>query len=302
MAKKKTHEQFIKEFNEKNSNANNIEILGKYEGGKKPILCRCLIDNNIWSPRAEKLLINRGCPVCANNIKKTTEQFKKELKIKNPNIEVLGEYDGANTSIKCKCKVDGYEWYPIPHSLLQGCGCPKCANNIAKTTEEFKEELKKINPNIEILGEYTNNKTYIPCKCLKCSYEWETTPSILTNNKSGCPRCSESKGEKEIDKYLVQYNIKYEIQKDFEGLLGIGNGLLSYDFYLPTYNLLIEYQGEYHDGTVNKKMQSEEKLKKQQEHDRRKREYAEKNNIQLLEIWYWDFDKIENILIKELNL
>ena len=35
MPKKKTHEQFIKEFNEKNPNANNIEILGKYEGGKK---------------------------------------------------------------------------------------------------------------------------------------------------------------------------------------------------------------------------------------------------------------------------
>ena len=37
----------------------------------------------------------------------------------------------------------------------------------------------------------------------------------------------------------------------------------------------------------------------QQEHDRRKKEYAQKNNIKFLEIWYWDIDKIEEILNKE---
>ena len=78
--------------------------------------------------------------------------------------------------------------------------------------------------------------------------------------------------------------------------------MLSYDFYLPKYNLLIEYQGNYHDGTVNKEVQSDEKFNRQQEHDKRKREYAKKNNIKLLEIWYWDFDNIEGILKRELNL
>lgn len=42
--------------------------------------------------------------------------------------------------------------------------------------------------------------------------------------------------------------------------------------------------------------------KKQQEHDRRKREYAKSHNIELLEIWYWDFDNIEEILDKRLYL
>lgn len=48
------------------------------------------------------------------------------------------------------------------------------------------------------------------------------------------------------------------------------------------------------------------KLKKdferQLEHDKRKREYAKQHNIKLLEIWYYDIDNIENILVKELNL
>ena len=33
-----------------------------------------------------------------------------------------------------------------------------------------------------------------------------------------------------------------------------------------------------------------------------KREYAKNHNIKLLEIWYWDYDNIEEILNKELDL
>ncbi len=89
-------------------------------------------------------------------------------------------------------------------------------------------------------------------------------------------------------------------KKTFDGLIGTRGGNLSYDFYLPDYNLLIEYQGEYHDGNVQ--YQTQEEFENQQEHDRRKREYAKENNIGLLEIWYYDFDNIEEILKNELNI
>ena len=79
----------------------------------------------------------------------------------------------------------------------------------------------------------------------------------------------------------------------------MGKGNLSYDFYLPKYNLLIEYQGEFHDGSAGK--YSRINIKKQQEHDRRKKQYAKDNNIKLLEIWYWDYDNIEKILEKIIN-
>ena len=86
-----------------------------------------------------------------------------------------------------------------------------------------------------------------------------------------------------------------DYQKKFNNLFGINNGLLSYDFFLPKYNLLIEYQGEQHDRPI-KYFGGEEQFKIQKEHDNRKRKYAMKNNMQLLEIWYYDFDNIENIL------
>ena len=78
------------------------------------------------------------------------------------------------------------------------------------------------------------------------------------------------------------------------------NGLLSYDFYLPIYNLLIEFQGIQHEQPIEY-FGGEEQFEIQQEHDKRKREYAKQNNINLLEIWYYDIDNIEEILTNTLN-
>jgi hypothetical protein len=63
---------------------------------------------------------------------------------------------------------------------------------------------------------------------------------------------------------------------------------------------LIEYQGEQHEYPI-KLFGGEKQFKIQQEHDKRKREYAEFHGIQLLEIWYWDFDNIEKILEETLS-
>jgi len=115
-----------------------------------------------------------------------------------------------------------------------------------------------------------------------------------------CPECQYSKGEKIINEYFINIKINFIPQKEFEGLIGLGGGLLSYDFYLPNYNLLIEFQGEQHEKYIKGFHKSKKDFEKQVEHDRRKKEYAVNHNIKLLEIWYWDFDKIEEILENEL--
>jgi hypothetical protein len=138
--------------------------------------------------------------------------------------------------------------------------------------------------------------------CAECKHEWQT--SVYSRNIGrGCPICKESKGENQITKYLNFNNINFIPQMTYDGLVGVRNGDLSYDFYIPNYNLLIEYQGEFHDDTAyKKKAQSLKEFETQIEHDKRKRDYAINNNIKLLEIWYYDFDNIENILTKELIL
>ena len=146
-----------------------------------------------------------------------------------------------------------------------------------------------------------SNKKYkfICCECGNIFYTYVC--NINTQN-SWCPECSMSEGENIISNWLRYNGIKYEYEKTYEGLVGINGGSLSYDFYLYEYNLLIEYQGRQHDKYIEGLHSSHFEFERQQEHDKRKREYAKDNNIKLLEIWYYDFDKIEEILNKELNL
>ena len=77
---------------------------------------------------------------------------------------------------------------------------------------------------------------------------------------------------------------------------------LSYDFYLPNLNLLLELQGEQHEYFIKGLHRTQRNFERQLEHDRRKREYAKQHNIKFLEIWYYDIDNIEEILTKQLNL
>ena len=83
--------------------------------------------------------------------------------------------------------------------------------------------------------------------------------------------------------------------------MGVGDGLLRFDFYLPDYNLLIECQGEQHKRWIEG-WQTKKDFEDLQIHDKRKKDYCKKNNIKLIEIWYNEIDKIEEILINKLNL
>lgn len=172
--------------------------------------------------------------------------------------------------------------------------CPKCAGNIKKTTDQYKKEVfNLVGIEYSILAEYSNTRTVIKTIHNKCDFVYYVTPNNFLRGRR-CPLCTQSKGENAIVDWLRKNNCDFEPQKEFEGLLGFKGGNLSYDFYIPNKNILIEYQGQFHDGSngdytcIN--------LESQIEHDKRKREFAQSNNIELLEIWYWDFNNIEEIL------
>lgn len=105
-----------------------------------------------------------------------------------------------------------------------------------------------------------------------------------------------SKGEERIVDFLSDNDIKFEKEKEFKGLNGLGNEPLRYDFYLPEFNLLIEYHGEQHKQYTpffHKKYENFERLKI---HDNMKIKYAIDNNMELLTIWFYSLDDIEYIL------
>lgn len=55
--------------------------------------------------------------------KKTQEEYVSELAIKNQDVEVIGEYNGARTPILHHCLVHDVYWNMSPTNALKGCGC-----------------------------------------------------------------------------------------------------------------------------------------------------------------------------------
>jgi predicted Zn-ribbon and HTH transcriptional regulator len=229
---------------------------------------------------------NSRCPECAKysyeEIKEYIEGFGYKL--------LSTEYINNKSKLLLQCP-NGHKWKTKYNDFQQGHRCSYCNGNPKYTYEEIKEYIESFGYKL-LSDEYKNSRTKLLVECPN-GHIWETKYNSFQQG-SRCPICNVSKGEQRIIDWLNKNNIEYIYEKTFEELLGINNGLLSYDFYLPKYNLLIEYQGNYHDGTAGN--QSEKELETQQEHDRRKRLYTRKNNIQLLEIWYWDFENIEKIL------
>ena len=295
-----SNEEFLQKLEKVNPN---IEPLEEYTKNRIKIKVKCKICGHIWEITPNKLLsAKRRCPNCTKQTRMTTEQFREKLKSWNPNVTSLGEFGGVDVKTKVKCNVCGNEWDVTPSHLKYGVGCPVCARKrlndlLVKTQEEFIEEMEEIDPTIEVIGGYKNNRTKIRCKCKVCENEWDAMPMNLLRHR-GCPSCSMSKGEKFIKHYLEQNNIKFEPQKKFSECKNIRR--LPFDFYLPEYNCCIEFDGQQHYASAVYFVKDEDKAKQICEdtkaRDLIKNNFCKENNITLLRIPYWKINTISKIL------
>lgn len=244
----------------------------------------------------------KGCKYCCGK-NRTTESFKKEIAAINPDVEIIGEYKRNRVKIQCRCKVCGNEYSIEPMSLLQGSGCAICGlkkrwNNRRVTTEGFQEKLDKVQPDIKIIGEYTYCHTLIKCECIRCGYVWNSYPANLLNGSAGCPSCRRkiSKGERAVSNYLDAHDIEYVREYSFPDCKNIF--ALRFDFYLPEYNTLIEYDGQQHYRTVDYFCGSnpDESLKQNQIRDGIKDDYCKQHGYTLIRIPYFEYRNIQNIL------
>lgn len=301
---RKTHEQFIKELAEINPN---IEVLGEYITTSDKIKCKCLIDGHKWETTPHSLLEGHGCPECANRKqnRRTNKDFVNEMKEKFPDITPLEEYRRMNESMKFRCEVCGYEWNTAPSLFLKDKtrGCPKCNNHYKLSEQDVVERLKESNPLVKYLYGFDKVANQATFQCLKCGYIWNTLVNSVLCGK-GCPKCNISHGERTISKILDNYGIEYIAQHKFDGCKDIR--CLSFDFYLPSLNTCIEYDGAQHFMPVRfgKEMtqeQMENKFESQQRRDKIKNDYCLENNIELIRIPYTEYNNIETILNKYLS-
>lgn len=242
----------------------------------------------------------------------THEQFVKDVQDKFGDVyNILEKYQGVNTKIlvEHRCE-DGnyYQWRISPSNLLHGKGlCPKCSGRDTGIEAFKRKVLNKYGDEYIVLGEYKNRSTKILLKhnTSSCHNEFLQTPHNLLYFNTGCPLCSPiSKGENYIENNLQKNLIPYKKQYTFKDCKF--KEVLRFDFAIfedkeeTKIKYLIEYQGNQHykPQTFNgiSKEKAEHVFEESIIKDQIKRDYCIKNNIQLLEIAYWNFDNINEIL------
>ena len=258
----------------------------------------------------------QGCGYCAGKqvglsnclANKTPELSSQWHSTLNGNLNSYNITVNSHKKVWWICK-DGHEWESTIQNRQEGNGCPYCSgflpsedNNLLihnpKLCEEWDYAKNNKSPN-----EYTKSSmSKVHWKCNVCEHRWIAL--ISNRNKGrGCPQCKESKGEKRISEISLKHGLIYTPQYMIDGCKNRRH--LPFDFCFFEDNaktkikMIVEYDGILH---FEDKFNKPKEFERLQQNDKIKTEYCKQNNIKLIRIPYWDFDNIEQILLKETHL
>lgn len=161
------------------------------------------------------------------------------------------------------------------------------------TQEEYIKEVSIVHNNFYDYSKtkYINAKTNVEIEyTIHGSFKQKPYHHL---QGEGCPSCRKNHSENLIYKYLKEKDFVFEREKEFKDC--VYKKPLKFDFYLPTYNCCIEYDGEQHFRVH--KIWGEEKLKITQLRDNIKTKYCKNKKIKLFRIKYNEniIEKINNI-------
>lgn len=218
--------------------------------------------------------LTKVCDVCGGHV--LDQKYQDTLRVRD---------NGVDKCRSCAKNVEALQRAKSGHSLA--AKCPEVAalwhptlNGILAPSEVTPGSVRRV---------------WWLCDEDGCGHEWEAVVNSV-NRGSRCPVCSMPKGERLIRKYLRFLGYDFTHGKEYNGLLGVNGGQLSYDFVVTYPNgkcaLLIEFDGIQHSEPCGH-FGGARQLKRQREHDRRKDAHARLHGIPLLRIRHTEFDTIE---------
>lgn len=230
----------------------------------------------------------------------------------------IGKITSRRDTVLVHCPNPEHEWHPMRVFLiLQGCKCRECARrheSLEKRCQDFiNNALAKHGPKhydySKVPETYVNNDTPVMIRCKIHNLWFKTTPDNNLRSANGsCPKCAielaETDGERAIRLWLEQHHIRHERGVNIPNENPrCKRAFLVPDFWLPDHNMFIEYNGMQHYEVVNQFNNDEWTLEDQQLRDQTLRDYCnnKRHPHRLLEIAYWDFDRIDEILEAEFH-
>ena len=315
----KSHDKFIKDIMKINPN---IEVIGQYVNMDTKVQVQCLIDGYIWNADPRKLYRGVQCAVCSNrkvieginDINTTRPDLVQYFKNKN---EATHYTSGSEKIIDVICPECGYEdTIKIENLSRFGFSCNGCyekkygrkrvpygywnKNTMQQYLNENRSGYKLLDIKTQSDDGSSILKVFVKCPNEKHPPYWAYWQNITSGYM--CFLCyiesSMSKGERAAEQVFKKYNYTYETQKRFDDCRD--KYTLPFDFYLSDYNLIIEIMGEQHEHPIDY-FGGKEAFKKCIIHDKIKRDYLKSHNIDILDIWYYEFDKMEELITNKIK-
>lgn len=265
--------------------------------------CKCICGNEVLKRKSE--LISGRAVSCGCRRRNAVNDYQDIIGTTINSWNVLAIFhDGRQFKAKCQCKcgaIKDVNIYNLINNKTKDCGCGRKEMLSETRTKNLVGQRFGRLTVLELLDDSNKfNRRQYKCKC-DCGNETIVTGSLLLNGHTSSCGCILSSWNAYIDNFLTNLNINHICEYS----VWIDGIMYRFDFYLPEYNTIIEFDGEQHYMPVNFGNWDEEyletNLKKIQQHDEIKNKYCQENNINLLRIPYWESKNIEIIICNHLQ-
>jgi hypothetical protein len=253
-------------------------------------------------------LNGNGCPSCkaqktSDRCRQTRDWFIQKAINTHGDKYIYDDvdYQGDRVKVKIGCRSHGI-FEQTPNNHFTGQGCPVCKyEKIASLLKNDRESF--INNSLAIHGErfdyslvdYTNARTDVEIICGEHGSFWQKPNNHLSGQ--GCPVCKSSRGEEVIRLILEKHSIEFEREYMIPG----ATPRYRYDFYLPYYNLFIEFHGIQHYKPVEM-FGGEEAYKDTVQRDTFKKAIARMMRIKLVSFSYLQLKQLTQEQFEEIIL
>lgn len=252
------------------------------------------------------------CPICTNR----KVVLENSLASVFPDIAIEWDFSknkknpedvlpNCSLQIWWKC-LEGHEWQATPTNRTRFLNkCPACSGRIASS----QNNLLIAHPDIAAEWHPTKNGEAKPEQFTPSSHSkvWWQCPKNKKHEyvakvgnrsigkKSGCPFCKQSKMEKAVYQILREKNIVFESQKKFPDMKFQGRQL-SYDFYIPEFQAVIECDGRQHFEEATDYFHNQKTFQHQRLRDIVKNAFAAREGILLLRIAFTEEEFISQLV------
>ena len=269
-----------------------LDVVPKYKNGKTYCKCQCTCDKSTIKMVYKNSLLKGESQSCGCLRKLLSqEHYRRDVtgeRFENLVVtQMLYNYKNEKTYCLCNCDC-GNQHICSLSNLTTGhttsCGC----NSSEKIWDGRRTNLVGVRFGKLVVDEmlygYKNKQTYCKCSC-DCGKNSIVYMGNLQQGFTHSCGCAEhdSTGEILISNILNENYISYFYNYRFDDCRNILP--LPFDFYLPDYNVCIEYDGIQHFESIEY-FGGDKEFQRRQINDDIKNQYCAKNNITLIRLPY----------------